>query len=676
MPCSSRIRTARPSTRRAATSNPSVSKICEPMCECSPASSTPGQASTRRTASSAAPEDSEKPNFWSSCAVATNSWVCASTPVVTRTSTRGRDLAPGPPGPFRCVGPVRAWPRRGAAAGNRRIGQVGQPGDLLERVDHDAAHPRVQRAGQLARQLVAAVQGDHLGRDPRRQRDLQLAAGAHVHAEALLGDPAQHAAAAERLGRVEHPGLRPERLPEAAAALPEVGLVADEQRGAELGGQVAHVQAAEREHAGRPARGRGQIAGCSAFRSWGGVGRVLGGQHVGVARSGGVGDTAHGVFLADRSGVVCCAVLVGGWLARRSGRAGCGTAGELATSGWGRPRPATPGRCRGPSAPLRPATAGPGSRRSRPAPASRVGRGGIEPGCLTGQASCQSKYRPARLLQVGGEHVRLPRRAAPATRSGSQDIASSSACSLGCASRRGWNRSASAPAGRGQRPAAGRTRRERARTGQHRRDCPGAARPAARGSRSGPGGRGDRRLPEPASANRTASSPAYAMASATGPPPCPGARIFLRPGRRPGDLGACCFGQPAGQLGGEALAGVRPVRGAGQPASRGAVTRTPSQGQALRASRAGLGDPDREPGQRVRGDGHGEIAIPGHLMSRSRRAPASAGGPRRARRRSGPGRLPGGGPARTAGWWRSGRGRRRPRTAPAATCPRPGQGDG
>ena len=60
------------------------------MCECSPASSSPGQASTRRTASAAAPEDSEKPNFWSSCAVATNSWVCASTPVVTRTRTLGR----------------------------------------------------------------------------------------------------------------------------------------------------------------------------------------------------------------------------------------------------------------------------------------------------------------------------------------------------------------------------------------------------------------------------------------------------------------------------------------------------------------------------------------------------------------------------------------------------------
>ena len=94
MPCSSLIRTASPTTRCAATSKPAVSKICEPMCECSPANTSPGQAMTRRTASSAAPEASEKPNFWSSCAVAMNSWVCASTPVVTRTSTFGRLVAP------------------------------------------------------------------------------------------------------------------------------------------------------------------------------------------------------------------------------------------------------------------------------------------------------------------------------------------------------------------------------------------------------------------------------------------------------------------------------------------------------------------------------------------------------------------------------------------------------
>lgn len=44
-------------------------------------------ARIRRTASAASPVANEKPNFWSSCAVAMNSWVCASTPTVTRTKT-------------------------------------------------------------------------------------------------------------------------------------------------------------------------------------------------------------------------------------------------------------------------------------------------------------------------------------------------------------------------------------------------------------------------------------------------------------------------------------------------------------------------------------------------------------------------------------------------------------
>ena len=48
-PCSAWIRAASSTTRCAATSKPAVSKICEPMCECSPANSSWGSASTRRT---------------------------------------------------------------------------------------------------------------------------------------------------------------------------------------------------------------------------------------------------------------------------------------------------------------------------------------------------------------------------------------------------------------------------------------------------------------------------------------------------------------------------------------------------------------------------------------------------------------------------------------------------
>ena len=60
------------------------------MCECRPRSSSTSSSRILNAAAAAAPPASEKPNFWSSCAVAMNSWVCASTPTVTRTSTFGR----------------------------------------------------------------------------------------------------------------------------------------------------------------------------------------------------------------------------------------------------------------------------------------------------------------------------------------------------------------------------------------------------------------------------------------------------------------------------------------------------------------------------------------------------------------------------------------------------------
>ena len=74
-------------TRRAASSNPSISKICDPIWLCRPVNRMFFAPKTARTASIAAPPDRENPNFWSSCAVAMNSWVWASTPTVTRTNT-------------------------------------------------------------------------------------------------------------------------------------------------------------------------------------------------------------------------------------------------------------------------------------------------------------------------------------------------------------------------------------------------------------------------------------------------------------------------------------------------------------------------------------------------------------------------------------------------------------
>ncbi len=67
-----------------------MSKICEPMCEWTPSSSSESWPRARRTASAADPSATAMPNFWSSCAVAMNSCVCASTPTVTRICTGWR----------------------------------------------------------------------------------------------------------------------------------------------------------------------------------------------------------------------------------------------------------------------------------------------------------------------------------------------------------------------------------------------------------------------------------------------------------------------------------------------------------------------------------------------------------------------------------------------------------
>src|SRR3974377_2181319 len=94
------------------------------------------------TASAAAPEETENPNLESSCPVRTNSWVCASTPGVTRTSTCGRRAAAGLAPPHT---PLRALLGKGAH-GPR------------------AAPPR-GRGRELVRRLVVAVQNQPLRRD-------------------------------------------------------------------------------------------------------------------------------------------------------------------------------------------------------------------------------------------------------------------------------------------------------------------------------------------------------------------------------------------------------------------------------------------------------------------------------------------------------------------------------
>jgi hypothetical protein len=130
-----------------------------------------------------------------------------------------------------------------------RTGQRGQPVDLVERVHDDPADPGVQRPGQLAGRLVVAVEPDPLGREAGRQRHRQLAAGAHVEVQALLGDDPHDRLAQERLAGVIHVGAG-EGRGELAAPRPHVVLVQDVDRRAEPVGHVADAQARDRQDAG------------------------------------------------------------------------------------------------------------------------------------------------------------------------------------------------------------------------------------------------------------------------------------------------------------------------------------------------------------------------------------------------------------------------------------------
>ena len=88
---------------------------------------------------SAPPPASEKPNFWSSWAVAMNSWVCASTPTVTRTIRALATL------PWRAASPAL---------------------DLLEQVD-DVAADAVLRASS-SRRRSCCCRGRRSGRPGTR----------------------------------------------------------------------------------------------------------------------------------------------------------------------------------------------------------------------------------------------------------------------------------------------------------------------------------------------------------------------------------------------------------------------------------------------------------------------------------------------------------------------------
>ena len=117
-------------------------------------------------------------------------------------------------------------------------------------------------------------------------------------------------------------------------------------------------------------------------------------------------------------------------------------------------------------------------------------------------------------------------------------------------------------------------------------------------------------LPRVREGFRDRAAPAPLPRVSLSPGPAFSRRGLPAPGRRPGDLGPRGPGQPPGQLREEPPEGVRPVPRGGQPGLAWRGHPDAAQRQAPGATGAGLGDPDREPGQRVRGDREGEVAAP------------------------------------------------------------------
>ena len=197
-PCSSASWACRPTRRRAATSKPAVSKIWLPMWLCRPRrSSTSGRASNRPAASSAWPPARREAELLVLVA-------------------GGDELvgvrldADGHPDHDR---------RDDAELGGHR----GDPVDLVEGVDHDAADP-VGRAPRGSRRWSCCCRASRSAPagNLRAPRDGQLAAGADVEVQALVGDPARDGRAEEGLARVEDVCPR-ERLEGRREAVAELG---------------------------------------------------------------------------------------------------------------------------------------------------------------------------------------------------------------------------------------------------------------------------------------------------------------------------------------------------------------------------------------------------------------------------------------------------------------------
>ena len=142
--------------------------------------------------------------------------------------------------------------------------------ELVVAVHHEPADTDVEGTAELTGRLVVAVHHQSIGGNAGGHRHVELASGGHVEPEALGMHESGHRPAEERLGGVDDVARseRPDRLP---ATVPEVVLVVDEQRRAELGRQVTDPDAADLEMSvvgdgGRVGKQRERSASITAVR--------------------------------------------------------------------------------------------------------------------------------------------------------------------------------------------------------------------------------------------------------------------------------------------------------------------------------------------------------------------------------------------------------------------------
>ena len=110
-------------------------------------------------------------------------------------------------------------PHQHALDGAGPRGDRRQTLDLDRAVDDDRADADLDGALELGDRLVVAVEAEGCRSDARRERDLQLAAGAHVDAESFVDHPARDRRGQQRLARVVH--LRGRAVVAAAASKAE-----------------------------------------------------------------------------------------------------------------------------------------------------------------------------------------------------------------------------------------------------------------------------------------------------------------------------------------------------------------------------------------------------------------------------------------------------------------------